>query len=58
MIQKQGNWVPHELRERDVEKRATMCNNLLQRHKRKGFLHRIVTGDEKWIHHDNANQHM
>ncbi|KAG5321128.1 MOS1T transposase, partial [Pseudoatta argentina] len=26
---------------------------LLQRQKRKGFLHRIVTGDEKWIHYDN-----
>ncbi|KAG5307798.1 MOS1T transposase, partial [Pseudoatta argentina] len=37
MIQKQGHWVPYEL--------------LLQRQKRKGFLHRIVTGDEKWIHY-------
>ena len=28
---------------------------LLTKHKRKGFLHRIVTGDEKWIHYDNPN---
>ena len=26
---------------------------LLERHKKKSFLHRIVTGDEKWIHYDN-----
>jgi len=53
MIQKQGNWVPHELKPRDVERRFFTCEQLLQRHKRKGFLHRIVTGDEKWIHYDN-----
>ncbi|KAG5318735.1 MOS1T transposase, partial [Pseudoatta argentina] len=29
---------------------------LLQRQKRKGFLHRIVTGDEKWIHYDNPKR--
>lgn len=29
---------------------------LLARHKRKGFLHRIVTGDEKWIHYDNPKR--
>ena len=29
-----------------------MCEQLLQRHKRKSFLHRIITGDEKWIHDD------
>ncbi|KAG5307607.1 MOS1T transposase, partial [Pseudoatta argentina] len=42
MIQKQGYWVPYEL--------------LLQRQKRKGFLHRIVTADEKWIHYDNPKR--
>ena len=29
---------------------------LLARHKRKSFLHRIVTGDEKWIHYDNSKK--
>ncbi|VVC29529.1 Transposase, type 1,Winged helix-turn-helix DNA-binding domain [Cinara cedri] len=28
----------------------------LQRQNRKGFLHRIVTGDKKWIHHGNPKQ--
>lgn len=52
-IQKHGNWVPHELKPRDIERRFFACEQLLQRQKRKGFLHRIVTGDEKWIHYDN-----
>lgn len=53
MVQKQGNWLPHELRERDIVNRLTVCEMLLQRQKRKSFLHRIVTADEKWIHYDN-----
>lgn len=55
-IQKHGNWVPHELKPRDVERRFFTCEQLLQRQNRKGFLHRIVTGDEKWIHYDNPKQ--
>ena len=30
-----------------------MSKMLLERHKKKSFLHRIVTCDEKWIHYDN-----
>lgn len=56
MVQKQGNWVPHELKPRDVERRFLMSEMLLQRHKRKRFLHRIITGDEKWIHYDNPKR--
>ena len=53
IIQKQGNWVPYELKPKDVERRFFTCEQLLERQKRKGFLDRIVTGDEKWIHYDN-----
>lgn len=56
MIQKQGDWVPYELKPRDVERRFLMCELLLQRQKRKGFLHRIITGDGKWIHYDNPKR--
>ena len=49
-IEKQGNWVPHELKPRDVERRFCISEMLLERHKKMSFLHRIVTGDEKWIH--------
>jgi len=42
MIQKQGNWVPYELKPRNVERRFFTCEMLLARHKRKSFLHRMV----------------
>ena len=58
MIQKQGNWVPYELKPRDVERRLFACEQLLERQRRKGFLHRIVTGDEKWVHYDNPKKIM
>ena len=41
---------------REVERRFFACERLLQRQKRKGFLHRIVTGDEKWIHYGNPKR--
>ena len=56
MIQKQGNWVPYELKPRDVERRLFACEQLLARQRRKGFLHPIVTGDEKWVHYDNPKR--
>ena len=55
-IQKRRNWVPHELKPRDVERRLCMSEMLLERYKKKSFLHRIVTGDEKWIHYDNPER--
>ena len=42
MIQKQGNWVPYELKPRDVKRRFFACEQLLRRKNRNGFLHRIV----------------
>ena len=58
MIQKQGNWVPYELKPRDIERRRRFfaCEQLFERQKRNGFLHRIVTGDEKWIRYDNPKR--
>jgi len=55
MIQKQGNWVPYELKPRNVERRFFTCE-MFARHKRQDFLHRIITGDEKWIHYDNPKK--
>jgi len=43
----------YELKPRDLERHFFMCGQLLQRQKRKGFLHRIIIDDEKWIHYDN-----
>jgi histone-lysine N-methyltransferase SETMAR len=56
MIQKEGNWLPHELTERDIAKRLTICELLLDRQRRKSFLHRIITGDEKWVYYENPKR--
>ena len=48
--------VPYELKLRDVERRFFACEQLLQRQNRQGFLHRIVTGDEKCVHYDNPKR--
>lgn len=55
-IQKEGKWMPHELTERNKEQRKTTAEILLERFYRKSFLHRIVTGDEKWIYFDNPKR--
>jgi len=47
-----GKWVPYELNERQQENRKITCE-MLARYKRKSFLQRIVTGDEKWIYFEN-----
>jgi len=55
-IQKVGKWVPHELNERQMENRKTICQMLLARQKRKPFLHQIVTSDENWIYFENPKR--
>jgi len=56
MIQKQGCWVPYELKPRDIKRLFFTSEQLIQRQQRKDFLHRIVTGDEKWICYDNPKK--
>ncbi|KAG5319453.1 MOS1T transposase, partial [Pseudoatta argentina] len=48
MIQKQGHWVPYELKPRTTASTAEK--------KRFFASHRIVTGDEKWIPYDNPKR--
>jgi len=55
-VQKIGNWVLHELNDRQMERRQNTCQILLARQKIKSFLHRIVTGDEKWIYFQNPKR--
>lgn len=55
-IQKEGKWMPYQLTDRNKEQRKTIAEMLLQRFNRKSFLHRIVTGDEKWIYFDNPKR--
>jgi len=56
MIQKQENWMSYDLKPRNVERRLFACEQLLKRQRRKGFLHRIITEDEKWVHYDNPKR--
>ena len=56
MNQKKGDWVPYELKPRDVERRFFAYEQQLQRENRKGLLHCIVTGDEKWVLYDNPKR--
>ncbi|GFX02414.1 mariner Mos1 transposase [Trichonephila clavipes] len=53
-IIKVGRWVPHEVTDRQQENQKIVCEMLLARYKRKSYLHRIVTGDEKWIYFENS----
>ena len=52
-IGRRTNW------SRNVERCLFACEQLLERQRRKGFLHRIVTGDKKWgrkNHYDNSKR--
>ncbi|GFX22100.1 mariner Mos1 transposase [Trichonephila clavipes] len=55
-IIKVSRWGPHELTDRQQKNRKIVCEMLLARYKRKSYLHRIVTGDEKWIYFDNPKR--
>jgi len=55
-IQKVDRWVPHELNERHMERRKNTSEILLEQYRRKSFLYRIVTGDEKWIFFENPKR--
>lgn len=55
-IQKEGKWVPYKLTERNMKQRKTTTEILLERFQRKSFLHRIITGDEKWVYYDNSKR--
>ncbi|GFW17837.1 mariner Mos1 transposase [Trichonephila clavipes] len=55
-ILKVGRWVPYELTDRHKKNRRIVCEMLLVRYNRKLYLHRIVTGDEKWIYFENPKR--
>ena len=53
-VQKVGKWVPHKLSEINISQRLNTCVFLSAKQKKKSFLWKIVTGDEKWIYYDNS----
>jgi histone-lysine N-methyltransferase SETMAR len=48
-VYREGIWVPHLLSEMNKDQRRTICTSLLSRQKSEPFLHKVVTGDEKWV---------
>ncbi|GFW59010.1 mariner Mos1 transposase [Trichonephila clavipes] len=55
-IIKVGRWVIHEQTNHQQENRKIVCEMLLARYKRKSYIHRIVTDDEKWIYFENPKR--
>jgi len=48
-VQKEGRWVPHELSEDNKNRQRDTALTLLSKFQKKDFLHKIITGNEKWI---------
>ncbi|XP_054015895.1 histone-lysine N-methyltransferase SETMAR-like, partial [Hylaeus anthracinus] len=46
-------WVPHELTQKNIMDRISICEALAKRNEIDPFLKRMVTGDEKWVTYDN-----
>ena len=48
-VQKLGRWVPHHLTEFQKINRVSICSSLLTRKRKKDWVGKVITGDEKWI---------
>lgn len=55
-IRKLGRWVPHQLSENQLRARIEVCKKHLAEYKKHSFLHRIITGDEKWVYYENPKR--
>jgi len=60
-VQKLSAWLPHVLNQETKNQRCTIAAGLLARHRlthghKLRFLHRIVTGDEKWCTYINMKR--
>jgi len=53
MTKKADVCVSHELTEKNILDRVMICESLLKLNSLEPFLKRIITGDEKWIVHNN-----
>jgi len=52
-VQKEGRWVSHELSKDNKNRRRDTVITSLSKFRKKDCLHKIITGDEKWILYDN-----
>lgn len=49
-------WVPHNLTEKNLIDRISICDLLYKRNENVPFLKQIVTGDEKWVIYNNVER--
>ena len=49
-------WVLHELTQKNLMDRISICESLLNRNKINPFLKRMMIGDEKWVTYDNVKR--
>ncbi|XP_018053785.1 PREDICTED: histone-lysine N-methyltransferase SETMAR-like [Atta colombica] len=47
---------PHDLTEKNLMDRISICNSLYKRNEETPFLKEVVTGDEKWIIYNNVER--
>jgi len=52
-VQKEVKWVLHKLFEDNKNRRHDTALTLISKFRKKDFLQKIITGDEKWILYDN-----
>ena len=55
-VKKLDKWVPHELNEKQMNKRYQVCSSLLIRQSNEPFMDRLITCDEKWLLYDNRKR--
>ncbi|CAK9833044.1 Histone-lysine N-methyltransferase SETMAR [Anthophora retusa] len=49
-------WLPHNLTEKNLLDRISICDSLYKRNEETPFLKQLVTGDEKWIIYKNVER--
>jgi len=52
-IHKESRWVSHELSKDNKNRQHDTVLTLLSKFRKKDFLHKVITSDEKWILYDN-----
>jgi histone-lysine N-methyltransferase SETMAR len=55
-VKKLDKWVPHNLTDKQINRRYEVCSSLIFRNNNEPFLDRIITCDEKWILYDNKRR--
>jgi len=55
-VSRYGIWVPHNLSDKNLMDRISICDLLLKRNENCPFLKWMITGDKKWIVYNNVQR--